>query len=105
MDIAWPNALTIDHQNEQLWWADAKLNKIERCGLDGTNREIIKRNVGLPFSLAVSSRFLYLSNWGNGKVERMEKGSWNINKVISPAFSQKVSGITLINGETQKSGK
>jgi hypothetical protein len=45
--IVWPNGLVIDHQQRKLYWADAKLDKIEFCDLTGTNR-VILTDEGVP---------------------------------------------------------
>ena len=37
-DILTPNGLTIDHKARKLYWSDARLDKIERCDMDGLNR-------------------------------------------------------------------
>lgn len=39
-DIQIPNALTLDHVTQKIYWGDAKLDKIERCEYDGTNRVV-----------------------------------------------------------------
>lgn len=39
-DLQWPNGLTIDFVERHLYWCDGFHNKIERIGLDGTNREV-----------------------------------------------------------------
>lgn len=39
-DIQIPNALTLDHITQKIYWGDAKLDKIERCEYDGTNRKV-----------------------------------------------------------------
>jgi len=39
-DIQIPNALTLDHVTHKMYWGDAKLDKIERCEYDGTNRVV-----------------------------------------------------------------
>ena len=39
-DIQTPNGLTIDYKASKLYWADAKLDKIERCSYDGKNRVV-----------------------------------------------------------------
>ena len=39
-DINTPNGLTIDHKAQKLYWLDARLDKIERCDMDGTNRKV-----------------------------------------------------------------
>lgn len=37
-DIYWPNGLTLDYDQQKLYWADAKHNFIHRCNLDGSSR-------------------------------------------------------------------
>ena len=39
-----PNALALDHQAQKLYWSDARLDKVERCNLDGTGRFVSKLN-------------------------------------------------------------
>ncbi|WAR10070.1 LRP1-like protein, partial [Mya arenaria] len=36
--ILTPNGLAIDHLAKKLYWSDARLDKIERCNMDGTER-------------------------------------------------------------------
>jgi sugar lactone lactonase YvrE len=40
-DIKWPNGLTIDFDDEKLYWADAFYNKIEKCDFDGNFRQVL----------------------------------------------------------------
>lgn len=42
-DVAWPNGLSVDWQDEELYWTDAKANVIEAIGLNGYNRRIVIR--------------------------------------------------------------
>lgn len=37
-DIYWPNGLTLDYEEQKLYWADAKLNFIHKSNLDGSHR-------------------------------------------------------------------
>lgn len=39
-DIRMPNALTLDHRAQKLYWGDARLDKIERCEYDGSHRVV-----------------------------------------------------------------
>lgn len=39
-DIYWPNGLTIDLEEQKLYWADAKLSFIHRADLDGSSRSV-----------------------------------------------------------------
>lgn len=38
--IRMPNGLTLDHKAQKLYWGDARLDKIERCNLDGSDRVV-----------------------------------------------------------------
>ena len=42
--VAWPNGITIDFQEQKLYWVDTKLDKIEIMNLDGSNRRVILAN-------------------------------------------------------------
>lgn len=39
-EIYWPNGLTIDLEEQKLYWADAKLSFIHKANLDGTARSV-----------------------------------------------------------------
>lgn len=56
-DIQIPNALTIDHTTHKLYWGDAKLDKIERCEYDGTNRVVC---IIIIFSYKLLKRIIYI---------------------------------------------
>ncbi len=38
--IRTPNGLAIDHSPQKLYWSDARLDKIERCNYDGSDRKV-----------------------------------------------------------------
>lgn len=40
-DVKWPNGLTVDWQDLELYWTDANTNVIGAIGLDGYNRRIV----------------------------------------------------------------
>lgn len=44
-DIYWPNGLTIDLEEQKLYWADAKLSFIHRANLDGSFRYVASPSV------------------------------------------------------------
>ncbi|UYV74243.1 LRP1B [Cordylochernes scorpioides] len=72
-DIRMPNALTLDHAAQKLFWADARLDKIERCNYDGTDRHIISHVPQLPFDLAVYGNFIFWTDWVAHAVLRANK--------------------------------
>lgn len=49
-----PNALTLDLSDKKMFWADARLDKIERCDYSGKNRVVLAQSAPKhPFSIAV----------------------------------------------------
>lgn len=40
-DIRTPNGIVVDPYPAKLYWCDARLDKIERANLDGSNRKVI----------------------------------------------------------------
>lgn len=59
-----PNALTLDHKAQKLYWADARLDKIERAEYDGSNRVVC--NFDYFSQITSSSSFEYnffITSW------------------------------------------
>lgn len=82
-NVVWPNALASDHSSNQLYWADAKLNKIERVDLKTKQRyQIIKEISSSPFSLSQFENRIYWSDWAGSEIRTCDKFSGNNTKVI-----------------------
>lgn len=72
--IKMPNGITLDHKLQKLYWTDARLDKIERCNLDGTERTVILReHPQHPFDVAVFGNWLYWTDWVAHAVVRANK--------------------------------
>ncbi|KAK6165881.1 hypothetical protein SNE40_022703 [Patella caerulea] len=72
--IQTPNGLAIDHKAEKLYWSDARLDKIERCDLDGSNRVIIVTSIPQhSFGLTVYADYIYWTDWMLRAVLRANK--------------------------------
>lgn len=56
--LQWPNGLSIDYVEKKLYWCDAFLDKIERAGLDGSNREVCNM-ANCWFGLPLESNLSY----------------------------------------------
>ncbi|XP_021948531.2 low-density lipoprotein receptor-related protein 1 isoform X4 [Folsomia candida] len=73
-DIRMPNSLALDLPARKLYWVDARLDKIERTNLDGTNRiVVIRHNPKHAFSLAVYQDYLIWTDWVRLSVLRANK--------------------------------
>lgn len=75
--LRWPSGLAIDYQDDKLFWADSKLNRIERSNLDGNYREVIVDISVRPFSVAVFGNYIYWSDWSIRSIFRAEKHTGN----------------------------
>lgn len=75
-DIRMPNAITLDYANHKLYWADARLDKIERADYDGNNRVVITHSTPKhPFAMAIYGDFLFWTDWVLRAVLRANKYS------------------------------
>lgn len=53
--VGWPNGLCIDTPARRIYWADARLDRIESAGLQGEQRRPLVTSLPHPFGLAVVS--------------------------------------------------
>ena len=59
-DIAWPNGIAVDIQEQKIYWCDAKMDRIEVANVDGSNRYIVlSYNITHPFGLSVLGNYIY----------------------------------------------
>ncbi len=97
-------AITMDYENQVLYWADFTLNKIESSNVDGLNRSTLTTSVGDPYSLAYYDGRLY---WGDNTLNRVLTGN-----ASSPgsgtnlgSVSYDVYGIHIVSREAQPLGR
>ncbi|XP_048725147.2 low-density lipoprotein receptor-related protein 2 isoform X1 [Caretta caretta] len=72
-NLVWPNGLTLDYEEQQLYWADAHLQKIERCSLSGSNREVIISTALYPFAMTLFDQHIYWTDWNTRSIYRANK--------------------------------
>lgn len=73
-NIRWPNGLTINYEESRIYWVDAKLGYIHRCGFLGQGREIVtEENIVHPFSITMYSETLYWTDWSTDSIESYNK--------------------------------
>ena len=77
-DIFMPNGLAIDFIDKKIFWADARLDKVEKCDYDGSNRVVLAQTAPKhPFSIAVLGDFIFWTDWILHGVLRANKYSEN----------------------------
>ncbi|GFR86359.1 low-density lipoprotein receptor-related protein 6 [Elysia marginata] len=73
-DISWPTGLALDYEMSRIFWVDVKLKSIFSCDFDGGNRRaVIEGTLRQPFSITVSSRNIYWSDWHRNAIHSCNK--------------------------------
>ncbi|XP_048032997.1 pro-epidermal growth factor [Megalobrama amblycephala] len=68
-----PSGVTVDHGSQRLYWCDLSRGVIESAKLDGSNRHILSENqVGHPFDVAVFENVLWVSDWEDHLLHRLD---------------------------------
>ena len=82
--LGWPNGLAIDLTLGRLYWADAKLDKIEESDLAGENRKVILNTTGIhPYGLAFYKGHLYWTDWQSKSVNRINRTGGVVEVLVS----------------------
>ncbi|KAK2557468.1 Low-density lipoprotein receptor-related protein 6, partial [Acropora cervicornis] len=84
-NLGWPNGLTIDRSTNRLYWADAKLDKIEVSDLTGANRRLVMSSVAdiHPFGLTLYQGMLYWTDWNNRSISRLDLSNGKKKMIIT----------------------
>ena len=67
------NGLTIDFQEQRLYWASVDSRIIESSNLLGEDRHEVVRGLMHPFSLTQYQDFIYWADWNSKSIERANK--------------------------------
>ena len=74
--LMWPNGLSLDLVNQELYWCDGYTNNIERIGLSGTNRKVGQNVTKSDYSKKYSKKKSKYSKKYLKKIEIFQ--NWNI---------------------------
>lgn len=100
-EIDQPSALTIDVEDDTIYWADTSLKVIEVANLDGSNRrKLITAQLGVPIALTVHGRHLYWLEKDSQLIERALKANGEDRQRVQgriPYLSDLLSASTLDN--------
>ncbi|XP_066145382.1 low-density lipoprotein receptor-related protein 4 isoform X1 [Euwallacea fornicatus] len=72
--VFWPNGLTLDYTDNQLYWADAKHNVIEAAQLDGSKRrKIVTKGLPHPFAITIFEDAIFWTDWHTKSIAKANK--------------------------------
>ncbi|CAH1789469.1 unnamed protein product [Owenia fusiformis] len=73
--LGWPNGLSIDHENNRLFWTDAMFDRIQHCNFDGSDVQTLTRHtfgIAHPFGIAVYKGYIYFTDWRMEALSRIQ---------------------------------
>ena len=93
-DLDQPWGITIDYDDNKLYWVDASLAKIEYSNFDGTSRITLETDtdgVLNPFGITIENNLLYWTETGNVSI-------FTTHKVIGKNILALTNGLSLAPG-------
>uniref|UniRef100_A0A4W4GV52 Low-density lipoprotein receptor-related protein 2 n=1 Tax=Electrophorus electricus TaxID=8005 RepID=A0A4W4GV52_ELEEL len=100
--LVWPNGLTLDYDDERLYWADASLQKIERCSLTGSNREVIVGTAIYPFAMTVYGQHIFWTDWNTRSIYRANKHDGSDQRVMLQNLPSRPMDIHVLSNSKQQ---
>ena len=105
-NLWWPNALTIDYTNQQLYWLDAAMDKIETSSVDGSNRLLLTTvHVYHPFSVAFYNNQLFWSDWELKAVLAAPLSNISATSIVFGDLTLDPMGLTAVCIDRQELGE
>lgn len=74
LTLGWPNGLSIDFEQDRLYWCDALLDHVQHSNLDGTDvKTVNSRLIRHPFSIVIHKNFMYITDWRLDAIIKLHK--------------------------------
>ena len=103
--LVWPNALTLDYDNQILYWMDAFLNRLESSNVDGSNRRLLSTTRILhPFGITFFQNRLYWTDWTLNSVLSASVNRPTAVSVVISNLRLDPMGISVVSVERQPAG-
>lgn len=102
-NLRWPYAISVDYDNQILYWADSYFDKIECGNVDGTGRRVvITSGIEQPFDITLLGDVIYISDWNLGILATNKSGGQPV-QLIYNTFCDRINtyGIQAIAEERQ----
>ena len=97
--------LTLDYQNQTLYWVDYSNNRIERSSITGSNRVTLRTGLRDPWGVTYHAGRLYWTDWYYDRIYSIVVTSpASITTITSSSLGGNPNGIHVITEERQPLG-
>ena len=105
-DLTWPNGITIDYENQKLYWVDASLDTLECSSVDGSGRTLLERDDVIlhPFSITLEKDFLFWTDWQQFGIFTTHKYQPNDTIIFLYRLAFRPFGIEAVTPDRQRNG-
>ncbi|XP_070538617.1 low-density lipoprotein receptor-related protein 6-like isoform X2 [Ptychodera flava] len=102
--IGLPNGLTIDYEENYLYWADSSNDNLYSINLEGANGLIQKNKIrvvgstelfGHFFDLDLDKDFFFISDWGNSAIDIVPRNNLTQTRYLRPSGMFKPYGVVM----------
>ena len=103
--LFWPNALTLDYNNQVIYWMDASLDKLESSNADGSSRRLLSRaQIYHPFGVTLYQNRLYWTDWQTNAIYSASVNLPTVVSVVTSGLVEDPMGIKVVSVERQPAG-
>ena len=105
-DLIWPNGITIDYENQILYWIDASLDTLEYSNVDGTGRTLLNQGgeIAHPFSITLNDDYLFWTDWQELAIFTTHKNQPNSAITSFYQLTLHPNGIEVVTPDRQRDG-
>lgn len=98
--------ITLDYDNQVLYWADYSNNRIEKSFTNGTNRVVlISSGITDPFGITYFAGRLYWTDWSADRIYTLSVNSPSPVSQVTGSFGRNPYGIHVVTKERQPLGE
>ncbi|PIK56419.1 putative low-density lipoprotein receptor-related protein 4 isoform X3 [Apostichopus japonicus] len=81
-NVHWPNGLTIDYEEERIYWTDANTGRIESANFNGEERRLVLGHLNSTFGITMFQNQLYWTDRVTYMIETVTKDSGSGRRAV-----------------------
>ena len=98
--------LTLDYDNQVLYWADYSNNRIEMSFANGSNRRVLTSSgITDPFGITYYAGRLYWTDWSGNRIYTLSTSSPSTVTQVTSSLGQDPYGIHVVTKDRQPDGQ